>query len=332
MAQKNKSIKRFVGGRNISKILFTPGPASLLTENITGLRPCFGRNDKDYDLLEKRVLTKLRKLSGHDRIVRMQGSASLALEVMSLNFLYGDVLVVSTGYYSDRILSLARSTKRRVGKIKKISVINWKKLDIVSKKFDWIYACSTETSCGLKLPIKILANICKKLKSKLMLDATGSIGLETDHDLADVIAFSSCKGLFGLTGASFICFNNKPEIEIDSFYLDINSHLKKLMTGPYHAISSLDEVLPKHSTLKSSVIINKIKFQKKMQKWLTVPLTHQPLLCTHVRCKIKSRSNKKVVLYKPRNNLGGSVVSHLGEVHKGNLAKGDILNYLKVVV
>ena len=47
----------------------------------------------------------------------------------------------------------------------------------------------------------------RKLKAKLLLDATGSIGLEPDHNLADTIAFSSCKGLFGLTGASFICFN-----------------------------------------------------------------------------------------------------------------------------
>ena len=30
-------------------------------------------------------------------------------------------------------------------------------------------------------------------------DATASIGLEENHDLADLLAFSSCKGLFGLT-------------------------------------------------------------------------------------------------------------------------------------
>ena len=78
-----------------------------------------------------------------------------------------------------------------------------------------------------------------------MLDAAASIGLEPDHDLADTMAFSSCKGLFGLTGASFICFNAKPQIKVNSFYLDINSHLKKMMTGPYHAITSLDETLKK---------------------------------------------------------------------------------------
>jgi 2-aminoethylphosphonate-pyruvate transaminase len=52
-------------------------------------------------------------------------------------------------------------------------------------------------------------------------------------------------------------------------------------------------------------------------------------LCTHVRCKITS-NNKNVILYKPRNNIGGSVVCHLGEVHLGKLAKGKILENLKV--
>ena len=48
----------------------------------------------------------------------------------------------------------------------------------------------------MKLPIEKLKT-SKRLKSKLMLDATASVGLEDNHDLADVIGFSSCKGLFG---------------------------------------------------------------------------------------------------------------------------------------
>jgi len=81
--------------------------------------------------------------------------------------------------------------------------------------------------------------------------------------------------------------------------------------------------------LKLSVLTNKNLFQKKMQNFLTVPIKFQPLLCTHVRCKITS-NNKNVILYKPRNNIGGSVVCHLGEVHLGKLAKGKILENLKV--
>ena len=122
MTKKIGTINEFVKERNKSKILFTAGPASLLKENIIGLRPCFGRADKDYDNVERRVLTKIKKISGQKQIVRMQGSASLAIEIMSLNFLYGHVLVISTGYYSDRILWLAKSAKRRKKEITKISL------------------------------------------------------------------------------------------------------------------------------------------------------------------------------------------------------------------
>ena len=42
----------------------------------------------------------------------------------------------------------------------------------------------------------------KSHKANLFLDTTGSIGLEEGHELADLVAFSSCKGLLGLTGGS----------------------------------------------------------------------------------------------------------------------------------
>ena len=100
--------------------------------------------------------------------------------------------------------------------IKKIKIVNWKNLNEITEKFDWIIACSTETSCGLKVPIKDLYKL-KKDKSKLMLDATASIGLEKDHELADVLSFSSCKGLFGLTGACFICYNVNIYNDVRSF-------------------------------------------------------------------------------------------------------------------
>ena len=322
-----KNLKKIINKKNKNKIIFTAGPASLLEENISALNPCFGRGDKEYAEKEKFVLKKILDISGQTKIVRMQGSASLALEIIASNFLFGKVLIVRTGYYSDRIYYLTNSAKKIFGNIKKIDTVPWNNLYNVSQKYDWIFACSTETSCGLKLPIEELYKIKLKTKAKLMLDATGSIGLENNHDLADVMAFSSCKGLFGLTGASFICYKKNPENEVNSFYLNIDNHLKKKMTGPYHAIYSLFNVLKNHSKYKSSVQINKKLFLKKMKNQLTVPNKFQPLLCTHVKCVVKTK-NKKVILYEPRNNIGGSVVCHIGEVHLGKKAKGKILDNL----
>ena len=220
---RNKKLEDFVKDRNNSKFLFTAGPASLVTENILGLSPCFGRNDSQYLKVEKKVLKNLKKISGHKKIVRMQGSGSFALEVVSLNFLYGKILIVSTGYYSDRLFNLCVKAKKNFKKILKVSKVSWKDLDDFSGKFDWVWTCPTETSCGLKIPIFELKKLSKKVKAKLALDATASIGLETQHELADVISYSSCKGLFGLTGGCFISYNFDPENRVNSFNLDINS-------------------------------------------------------------------------------------------------------------
>ena len=162
--------------------------------------PCFGRGDSDYLNMEDQVLSDLKKMTGHSQIARLQGSASLALEIMTLNFLFGKVLVVNTGYYSERMLRLSKDAicaRRDNGSYFRRMERKFQGSQVSS---DWIVACPTETSCGLKLPITDLRNLAKSCGSQLMLDATASIGLEGDHDLADVIAYSSCKGLFGLTG------------------------------------------------------------------------------------------------------------------------------------
>ena len=323
-----ENIKEFVNYQNKQKQLLTPGPASLLAENLISIQPCFGRGDKVYEKLEFDVLNRLKKLSGHSNIVRMQGSASLALEILTMNFLYGKILVIKTGVYSDRIYNMAKYNKKIFKYVKKVKYLEWEKIGEFSEKFDWIFACPTETSIGLKIPITELNKLKKKCKSKLALDATASIGLEKNHELADVIAYSSCKGLFGLTGASFIAFNQRPKNEINSFYLNIYNHINKKMTGPYHTIASLFNVLPKYNDFKYSVEQNKSRILKMMPELTIYPKENQPLLCTYLKKKLFSK-NKKLIFYKTRSKLKGSVVCHLGEVHLKKKAKGDILKSLE---
>ena len=323
------NIKEFVNLKNKQKKLFTPGPASLLEENIFGLEPCFGRNDKNYDMVEKYVLKKIKSISGHSKIVRMQGSASLALEIATYNFLYGKVLVVLSGVYSQRLLRMSKSSKKIFPFIKNLKTVSWTEIDQINEKFDWIVSCVTETSMGIKIPVQRLFNLKKRCKAKLFLDATASIGLEKNHDLSDVCAFSSCKGLFGLTGASFISYNLKANNQVDSFYLDINSHINKMMTGPYHIIASLYKVLKKYKEFKYSVVENKKRFLKKFGEYSPHRLENQPLLCTHITKKIQTH-DKKTILYKPRLNLIGSIICHIGEVHLKRKSKGEIINSLKL--
>ena len=321
------TIENFIKNKNRRKILFTPGPSSLSKENILGLGPFFGRGDSDYLSVEKKVLNKLKKMSGQKRVVPLQGAGSLAIEIMCYNFLKGKILIIDTGYYSERVKKICYNLLN-LKRIKILKSISWKKIDEFSGKFDWIICCPTETSIGLKIPIKDVKKLSRKLKAKIMLDSTASFGLENHHNFADVLSFSSCKGLFGLTGACFISYKTKPLYFKNSFYLNLANHENKKMTGPYHIIASLHNILKNYSKFKKSVIQNKKVFSKKFEKFLVHPKKNQPLICTYVNKKIKS-SSRKVILYKSRGKIMGSVVSHLGEAHLKSKAKGKILRYLK---
>ncbi len=321
-----KTINKLIFKRNKDIKLFTPGPGSLLKENITGLRPCFGRNDNDYKNIQNFVINKISKISGQKKTVALQGSGSLAIEIMCLNFLTGNVTIINTGYYSDRLNFICKQLKKKK-KIKSLEYIHWKNIKNIKKKTNWIFFCPTETSIGLHIPIREVWEISKKIKSRLMLDATASIGLEKDHNLADVLSFSSCKGLFGLTGGSFISYKVKPNYYKNSFYLNIYNHEFKKMTGPYHTICSLYHVLKNYKKIRQSVLNNKKIFLSKMKKNLIFPKKNQPKLCTYVNKKMRGKS-KKIVLYESRAKISGSVVNHLGELHLGEKAKGKILNYI----
>lgn len=328
MRASDISVQAQVANQNANKVLFTAGPASLLEENLLGLRPCFGRGDSDYSHVEHAVLTALQHMTGHAHLVRLQGSASLALEIASLNFLSGRVLVIDSGYYAQRLISFAQQAQRMVGEVTEVSVVDWTNMATVAGRFDWIVACYTETSAGLRLPISALRQLADRCAAKLCVDATASIGLEEDHGLADVIAYSSCKGLFGLTGAAFIACHAWPNHSVDSFYLNLATHIEKRMTGPYHAIASLYHVLPMHAALRQAVFINKQKMMQRFAAIATHPTAYQPALCTWVDTTIISH-DPRAVLYQPRGIQRGSVVCHLGEAHLGDKAQGAIIDILE---
>jgi len=323
------TLKDLVANKNSEKILFTPGPASLLLENLTALSPCFGRADSEYEKIENDVLSRLLGLSGHKHIARMQGSASLALEIVVRNFLFGRVIVVSSGYYSKRMEQIASSAMSECGDIAEVQYLSLSELDGFNGQTDWIVACLTETSTASLLPIEILRDLADRTGSQLMLDATASIGLEDGHELADVIGYSSCKGLLGLTGAAFIAYNESPRNQIQSFNLSLESHLQRLTTGPYHAIQSLSLILPKRAEYLEKVKRSRDLFCEWQHNDLVTPLSAQPLLCTHTKNRLTSK-DARVVLYKPRQQIQGSIICHIGEVHKQLAQVGENFKFLEL--
>jgi len=291
---------------NNNKLMLTPGPAVVLHENLKYLKPLFGRGDVEYTEMSEVVLEWVKKLSGQDEVVTMQGSATLGLELAAHTFVSGKVLLVSTGYYSDRLEKL-------LPKDCSVSICEYKDVESIKDNFDWVLCAYTETSIAFKIDLNIVKNKANECGAKLYVDATGSIGLEEGHHLADVMAFSSCKGLFGLTGASFVAYkSNLKQNNLDTFYFNLNTQENKMTTGPYHAIASLFGVIEIHDILRQRVINSKQIILETYKDF--VQINNQPLLCTYIEGKVIAKDNN-IVLYSPRSKLSGSVICHFGEIH-----------------
>lgn len=322
---KNLSLEKFIQKKNYKKI-FTPSP-SFPIENLLGLSSNFSRGDIDFEKQYKKVIKSLKKISGQPNMVAIQGPASLAIEIGLLNFVRGNVLIVKTGYYSDRIFSILNMSKKNSKYIKNIEYIEYDQIGSIKNKFDWICACYTETSKGFKINIKHIKKIANKNRSKLFIDATASIGIEDYHNFADVVSFSSCKSLFGLTGACFVGYKDEPRNKVNSFMMDLKNHINKKMTGPNSTIQSLEFVLDNYSKFKKSVYFNKRFIMKKFKKYLIYPKENQPNICTFINKKVKKRKN--LILYQPRIKNNGSLVFHLGSGHL-DLNPEDINKYIKI--
>lgn len=313
-----QNVLRTITQINNQKLMLTPGPAVVLYENFKYLKPLFGRGDNEYEKISKSVTNWIKKLSGQDEVISMQGSATFALELAAHSFISGKILLISTGYYSDRLEKLLPIDCS-------ITICKYEDLESIKGNFDWIMCAYTETSIAFKVDLQNVKDKANKIGAKLFVDATGSIGLEENHQLADAMAFSSCKGLFGLTGASFVAYkSNLIPKKLDMFYFNLETQKNKMITGPYHAIASLYGVMENHDIFKRRVKNSKNSILEKYHK--IVRNNNQPLLCTYLEGEVVAKDDD-IVLYSPRSKLTGSVICHFGEIH---YEKIDIINRISV--
>lgn len=317
---RQRALASLVGIRN-RRLMLTPGPAALLPENIAGLAPVFGRGDENFSAISAKVHDWLRELSGQEEIISMQGSATLALELAGRSLLTGRCLLIDTGYYADRM-------SRFVPADCELHRCTYEELAALEGDFDWVLACYTETSCAFKTDIHVLRAGADRLGARLFLDATASIGLEDDHHLADAMAFSSCKGLFGFTGAAFVACKSELAFQPmdDYYYFNLETQRQHGVTGPYHALSSLYEVMPIHGQLVDRVRASKAHAMSIWADYL-VSREHQPLLCTYFEARIKPLDDN-IVLYSPRSNLSGSVLCHFGEIWRDEVRLDERIQLL----
>ncbi|WGK68179.1 phosphonopyruvate decarboxylase [Candidatus Haliotispira prima] len=337
---------------NRRKIMLTPGPGSVSLENAFAVQPLFGRGDTDFEAIEERVSSRLQRLTGLPCMARLQGSASLALEIAARSFVFGRVLIVNTGYYCERLIGYCQ-TLEQLGRVSRIDIIE---VDAfleqepeqlaVADSYDWLVSVYSETSSALLNDVPKLARLKQQIGAKLFLDATASIGLEEQHHLADLIAFSSCKGLAAMTGAAFICYQDDLEEQPESsFYLNVRTHLEKKMTGPYHQMAALDRLLPMQDEIRARVHRSKKAFMAKFITRVVLPAERQPLIGTRIQGLLEpsgesalydvalpiAGTEPEIVFYQPRSiEPGYSVVCHFGELHLSSDQLSGIPRFLQL--
>lgn len=310
----DKELEEFVKKANRDKIILTPGPASLSVDSICELRSGFGRNDDDLTSTKIFVEENLKKMTFKENVVSLQGSATLAIEIGLNNFVQGRVLHIQSGYYSSRMLEMLRCSEF----VKSIEVADYDQLDDVgTASFDWVVFCHVETAIARKMDVQKIKRLADELGAKVFMDSTASIGLEDGQEWCDVCAFSSCKGLLSLTGASFVAFNDLDRNKVSSFYMSIDTHENAKVTGPYHQLYSISGTLRNYVKLRKIVQNSKAHFLQRHSDKLLYPPAEQPFISTRIKGNVMVKVNSKssVVLYTPRQKIEGtSVICHLGDV------------------
>ena len=283
------------------RLTFCPGPGALIPEWTKSQKEFFGRNDKEYKKIKDETLNWLKKISKKDNIIPISGSGTNAAVVAINTFLTGRILVINTGFYSTRWLNEIINTI----KYKKIYHINFEELKSFNKKVDWILFVYVETGLCKKFDIKKVFDLKKKLNAKLLVDAVASIGLENDHNLADVVFFSSCKGLFGTTGLGFIGYNRNIKMKKSkSFIINYISHKKELYTLGYNCLATLYLISKRHKFYKK-----RLEYAHELLKRYS---THPEICKIGVSIKKKIKSSKEIILYKPRLKNKNTLIFLLG--------------------
>ena len=87
----------------------------------------------------------------------MQGSATFSIELACHSFISGNVLIITNGYYGDRLKHLLPRHKK--------TIISPNEIPTVKGKFDWILCTYTETSVAIKNDLHEIKS-SKKTRSK----------------------------------------------------------------------------------------------------------------------------------------------------------------------
>ncbi|MEK7356681.1 MAG: alanine--glyoxylate aminotransferase family protein [Bdellovibrionota bacterium] len=246
--------------------LMTPGPVPLPKEVLDVLaRPMEHHRTPEFVALFGRVLANLKQVFATSEPCFIQTSTgSGGLESALVNTLSpGDhVLAIVSGKFGERWAEMAEAFGVRVTRLE----VEWGRAvrvtdvdDAMKKNPDLVavMAQACETSTGVLHPIRELAQLTKKSKAILIVDAITALGalpIPMDDWGIDVMVGGSQKAFMLPTGLTFIAFSKKAwalveRSKMPKFYFDIraeraaNENGESLFSAAVTHVRALDLVL-----------------------------------------------------------------------------------------
>ena len=202
-------------------IIFSPGPANISERVRRALTsPDIGHRESEFSelLVETRAL--LLQVCGVSRdyacaVLSGSGTTSIEAAITSLGDVSSGALILSNGVYGERAAQIAQvfgvpHTLEKFDWTSSIALDRAEEL-IRSTSHDIVYLIHHETTTGVLNPLQQVAEIAKRHRKRVMVDAVSSIGGE-ELDLVgwgiDLIIGSANKCIRGVPGVSFVVISN----------------------------------------------------------------------------------------------------------------------------
>ena len=238
-------------------ILLNPGPVNLSDRVRQALtKPDMCHRESEFSQMMKRTKEKILQLydlNGTHSVIIITGSGTTSLEaaVSAVD----DVLVISNGVYGERISKIASMYDIQRSKL----TFEWTvppDLNLIEKALDsdskiqTIAVVHHETTTGLLNPIDEIADLAKRFKKRILIDAVSSFGGEMfNANNIDMIVGTANKCIHGVPGLSFLVYKKDMNFKTRNFYLDLNKYLQDNIpftpaVQTYYALEqALDELI-----------------------------------------------------------------------------------------
>jgi len=249
------------------KLLFTPGP--LNTSDITKKTTLtdLGSRDIDFIRINKLLFSNILKLSFANKgyvCLPIQGSGTFCLEAIFETLLSNKskILILTNGTYGNRLINICKKNRKKFLVLKfseneVISIDKTEKILSKNKSISHLALIHCETSSGILNPLNEIALLCKKYKTKLIVDAMSSFGginINIQKNNIDALISSANKCLEGIPGFSFSIIKKNSLLQskgnANSLTLDLfdqwTGFLKNnqwRFTPPTHSIIALSSAL-----------------------------------------------------------------------------------------